>query len=153
MELFEPVRDALLLRASREHDVRRGDDLGMRVRHRDSDAGPLDHPAVVLPVSDRSDLFARDAEGKLVSVWEMPTGWLVDQGVAIDIGAEKPLVIPYRACDTRQCQAAANLGEPFVKELVAAEKVSVSVVATNGRRVAFSLSAKGLEEALAALSQ
>ncbi|MCP4384591.1 MAG: hypothetical protein GY798_24790, partial [Hyphomicrobiales bacterium] len=97
--------------------------------------------------------IARDPEGKIVSIWEMPTGLLVDQGVAIDIGAEKPLVIPYRACDPRQCQAAANLGEPFVKELVAAEKVSVSVVATNGQRVAFSLSVKGLEEALAALSE
>ena len=95
--------------------------------------------------------IARDTNGNLVSIWDTPTGVLVNQGVAIDVGGDKPLLIPYRACTAQQCQAAANLAPPFVKELTSVPKATATIVSIAGKAVTFNFSLNGFSEALAAL--
>jgi invasion protein IalB len=93
----------------------------------------------------------QDAKGNLVAVWQTPTGVLVAQGMLFDIGMEKPIPVPYRACTRGQCQAVANLAPDFVDRLAKAEKARATIVAASGNGLAFDFSVQGLAEGLAAL--
>lgn len=97
--------------------------------------------------------IAKDANGNLVAIWDTPTGVLVNQGVALDVGSAQPLVVPYRACTAQQCEAAANLAAAFVTQLTSVPKATATIVATSGQRVTFNFSVNGLAEGLAALAQ
>jgi len=90
-------------------------------------------------------------KGDIVAVWQTPTGVMVGAGVLLDIGGEKPIPVPYRACLAGQCQAVANLEAEFVERLGKAEKARATIVAANGKGLAFDFSVKGLADGLAAL--
>jgi len=93
----------------------------------------------------------QDTKGNLVAVWQTPTGVLLAQGMLFDIGTEKPIPVPYRACTRGQCQAVANLAPDFVERLAKAEKARATIVAASGNGLAFDFSVQGLAEGLAAL--
>lgn len=93
----------------------------------------------------------QDAKGNLIAVWQTPTGVLVGQGMLFDIGLEKPIAVPYRACTRGQCQAVANLAPEFVDRLAKAEKARATIVAATGNGLAFDFSVQGLADGLAAL--
>jgi invasion protein IalB len=95
----------------------------------------------------------QDAKGNLVAVWQTPTGVLVAQGMLFDIGMEKPIPVPYRACMRGQCQAIANLAPDFVDRLAKAEKARATIVTASGNGLAFDFSVQGLAEGLAALKK
>jgi invasion protein IalB len=95
----------------------------------------------------------QDAKGKLVAVWQTPTGVMIGQGMLLDIGMEKPIPVPYRACTRGQCQAIANLAPEFLDRLGKAEKARATIVAATGKGLAFDFSVQGLAEGLAALKK
>ena len=94
-----------------------------------------------------------DAKGDLVAVWQTPTGVLVGRGVTLDLGGEKPIVVPYRACRREQCEAVANLAPGFIEKLAKAEKVTATIIAESGKGLLFRFGVKGLAEGLAALKK
>jgi invasion protein IalB len=95
--------------------------------------------------------LGRSPNGDIVAVWQTPTGVLVGAGVLLDIGGEKPIPVPYRACMPGQCQAVANLEDAFVARLGKAEKARATIVAANGKGLSFDFSVKGLADGIAAL--
>lgn len=95
--------------------------------------------------------LGRGPKGDIVAVWQTPTGVMVTAGVVIDIGGDKPIAVPYRACLTGQCQAVANLAPEFLEQLGKAEKARATIVSAMGKGIAFDFSVKGLADGLAAL--
>ena len=96
-------------------------------------------------------LIGDDGKGNLVSVWQTPTGILVNRGVAIDVGTEKPIAVPFTACITGHCEAVATLAPDFVETLIKAEKATATIFAVSGQGLTFKLSVKGLSDGIAAL--
>jgi invasion protein IalB len=94
--------------------------------------------------------IVRNADG-LVSVWQTPTGVLVDHGLVLEAGTPKPIAVPYRSCTARNCDAAANLALDFRASLAAAKALSVTITATDGKGLVFQFSPKGLADALTEL--
>ncbi|MEQ1770227.1 MAG: invasion associated locus B family protein [Devosia sp.] len=94
--------------------------------------------------------IVRNANG-LVSVWQSPTGVLVDHGLVLVAGTPKPIAVPFRACNARNCDAVANLAADFQASLAGAKALSVTVTSTDGTALEFKFSPNGLADALAAL--
>jgi invasion protein IalB len=98
-------------------------------------------------------VIGNDDQGNLVAVWQTPTGVLINRGVAIDVGTEKPIAVPYTACITGHCEAVATLAPDFVETLIKAEKATATIVAVSGQGLTFDLSVKGLSDGIAALKK
>ena len=96
-------------------------------------------------------LIGDDGKGNLVGVWQTPTGILVNRGVVIDVGTEKPIAVPFTACITGHCEAVATLAPDFVETLIKAEKATATIFAVSGQGLTFKLSVKGLSDGIAAL--
>jgi invasion protein IalB len=96
-------------------------------------------------------LIGDDGKGNLVGVWQTPTGVLINRGVVLDVGTEKPIAVPYTACITGHCEAVANLAPDFVETLIKAEKATATIFAVSGQGLTFKLSVKGLSDGIAAL--
>jgi invasion protein IalB len=96
-------------------------------------------------------LIVNDGAGNLVAVWQTPTGVLVNRGVVLDVGAEKPIAVPYTSCITGHCEAVASLAPDFVSTLTQAKNASATVVTVAGKGLTFPLSVNGLAEALDAV--
>lgn len=87
----------------------------------------------------------------LVGEWQTRTGVMVDRGITLDAGTEKPIVIPFQLCTPTGCQAVANLAPDFIDALGKAQKASATVFPIGAKGVLLTLSVKGLPDALAAL--
>jgi invasion protein IalB len=98
-------------------------------------------------------VIGNDDQGNLVAVWQTPTGVLINRGVAIDVGTEKPIAVPYTACITGHCEAVATLAPDFVETLIKAEKATATIIAVSGQGLTFDLSVKGLSDGIAALKK
>jgi invasion protein IalB len=92
-------------------------------------------------------------KGALVGEWQTRTGIMVDRGLTLDAGTEKPIVIPFQLCTPTGCQAVANLAPDFVDSLSKATKASATVFPIGAKGIQLTLSVKGLSDALAALKQ
>jgi len=98
-------------------------------------------------------VIGNDDKNNLVAVWQTPTGVLIDRGVVIDVGTEKPIAVPYTACITGHCEAVATLAPDFVETLTKAEKATATIIAVSGQGLTFDLSVKGLSDGIAALKK
>lgn len=96
-------------------------------------------------------LIGDDGEGNLVAVWQTPTGVLVNRGVVVDVGVERPIAVPFTSCIAGYCEAVANLAPDFVNSLIAATKATATVFTVAGEGMTFSLSVNGLAEAIDAV--
>jgi invasion protein IalB len=76
---------------------------------------------------------------------------MVDRGITLDAGTQKPIVIPFQLCTPTGCQAVANLAPDFIDALGKAQKASATVFPIGSKPVQLTLSVKGLPDALAAL--
>ncbi len=90
-------------------------------------------------------------KGALVGEWQTRTGIMVDRGITLDAGTEKPIVIPFQLCTPTGCQAVANLAPDFIETLGKATKASATVFPIGQQAIQLILSVKGLPDALAAL--
>ena len=96
-------------------------------------------------------LIGDDGQGNLVAVWQTPTGVLVNRGVVIDVGTEKPIAVPFTSCISGRCEAVANLAPDFVNTLMRATKATATVYTVTGEGLTFSLSVDGLAQAIDAV--
>ena len=96
-------------------------------------------------------LIGDDGQWNLVSVWQTPTGVLVNRGVVIDVGADKPIAIPYTSCISGHCEAIANLAPDFVDALMKATRATATVFTVAGEGLTFGLSVNGLAKAIDAV--
>ncbi len=96
-------------------------------------------------------LIGNDGNGNLLAIWQTPTGVLVNRGVVVDLGADKPVAVPFTSCITGRCEAIANLAPEFVDSLVKATSATATVVAVNGQSLTFNLSVNGLARAIDAV--
>ena len=96
-------------------------------------------------------LIGNDGQGNLVAVWQTPTGVLVNRGVVIDVGTDKPIAVPYTSCITGHCEAIANLAPDFIDTLTKATKATATVYTVTGEGLTFSLSVNGLAQAIDAV--
>jgi invasion protein IalB len=97
--------------------------------------------------------IVQDGKGGLVGVWQTPAQVLLNRGITIDAGSQKPIAVPYERCGQRSCRAVAALAPDYVDTLSKAEKAVATIVLRNGRAVTLPLSVKGLADGLAALKQ
>lgn len=97
--------------------------------------------------------IAQDGKGGLVGEWQTRTGIMVNRGIVLDAGTDKPITIPFQLCTPQGCQAVANLAADFIDALTKAQKATATVFPIGGNGVQLTLSVKGLPEALAALKQ
>lgn len=96
-------------------------------------------------------LIGNDGAGNLVAVWQTPTGVLVNRGVVIDVGTEKPIAVPYTSCIAGHCEAIANLAPDFIETLVKATGATATVYTLAGQSLTFKLSVQGLAKAIDAV--
>jgi invasion protein IalB len=89
----------------------------------------------------------------LVGEWQTRTGIMVDRGLVLDAGTDKPVTIPFQLCTPTGCQAVANLAPDFIQKLVKATKASATVYPIGQQGIQLTLSVKGLPDALAALQK
>lgn len=96
----------------------------------------------------------QDGKGGLVGEWQTRSGVLVDRGVVIDAGTDKPVTVPFQACLPDGCRAVANLTADVIDKMAKATKASATVFPVgDASGVQLSVSVKGLADALAALKQ
>ena len=103
----------------------------------------------------KQPLFAwritQDGQGGLVGEWETRSGILVDRGIVMDMGTEKPVTIPFQACLPQGCTAVAKLAPEVISAMSKAGNASATISPVGGKPVKLTLSVKGLSDALAAL--
>ncbi|HVZ13365.1 MAG TPA: invasion associated locus B family protein [Bauldia sp.] len=96
-------------------------------------------------------LIGNDGNGNLVAIWQTPTGVMVNHGVLIDIGANKPADVPFTSCIAGRCEAVASLDADFVSALARATSATATIQAVSGEDMTFRLSVNGLAEAIDAV--
>jgi invasion protein IalB len=96
-------------------------------------------------------LIGDDGQGNLVAVWQTPTGVMVNRGVTIDVGTDKPISVPFTSCISGHCEAVANLAPDFVDTLSRAKRATATVFTVNGQGLTFSVSTDGLAKAIDAV--
>jgi invasion protein IalB len=135
-----------------------GDWIYTCVKQKESDAKA--QCSIVQQLSDtqsKAPLFlwriAAADKGAMVAEWQTRTGIMVDRGITLDAGTEKPIVIPFQLCTPTGCQAVANLAPDFIATLSKAQKATATVFPIGAKGIQLTLSVKGLPDALAALKQ
>ncbi len=96
-------------------------------------------------------LIGNDGSGNLVAIWQTPTGVLVNRGVVVNVGAEKPVAVPFTSCITGHCEAIANLAPDFIQTLAKATSATATVYTVEGQGLTFNLSVNGLAKAIDAV--
>jgi invasion protein IalB len=96
-------------------------------------------------------LIGNDGTGNLVAIWQTPTGVLVNRGVVVNVGTEKPVAVPYTSCVTGRCEAIANLAPDFIEKLAGAASATATVYTVNGQPLTFNVSVSGLAKAIDAV--
>jgi invasion protein IalB len=96
-------------------------------------------------------LIGDDGQGNLVAVWQTPTGVLVNRGVILDVGTDRPIAVPFTSCISGHCEAIASLAPDFIETLSKATKATATVFTVAGEGLTFSLSVNGLAQAIDAV--
>jgi len=96
-------------------------------------------------------LIGNDGSGRLVAIWQTPTGILLSRGVELIVNTDKPVAVPYTSCLERHCEAIANLAPDFVEKLSNADSATATVYTVAGQTLTFKLSVNGLAKAIDAV--
>jgi len=76
---------------------------------------------------------------------------MINSGIVLDTGTEKPITLPYTACVAGYCEAIANLAPDFIDTLLSAEEATATINSISGKPLIFSISVDGLVDAITAL--
>jgi invasion protein IalB len=132
-----------------------GDWIYACVARENSDAAPVCTISQTLSEpSTKKPLFIwriQRGQSGLVAEWQTRTGVMIDRGIVISGGSDKPITVPYQMCTPTGCQAVANLAPDFVENLKKADKPTVTVYPIGMKGIILALSSKGLGDALVAL--
>lgn len=96
-------------------------------------------------------LIGNDGNGNLIAIWQTPTGVMVNRGVVIDVGTDKPIAVPFTSCIAGHCEAIANLAPDFIETLAKATSARATVYTVAGKGLTFNLSVNGLAKAIDAV--
>lgn len=96
-------------------------------------------------------IVEQNGKGGFAGAWAAPSGILLRHGLTLNIGAEKPVLLPFESCGRAGCVVKANMDAGFIARLAAASTLQASFVAASGKPLTIAISAKGLAEGLAAL--
>jgi invasion protein IalB len=92
-------------------------------------------------------------DGKLASVFSVPSGVLITPGVEVKISDKETRKLGYSLCQPDHCEAILPLEDPMVKSLSAAPTVEITIYAVNGSEAKFTVNMKGFAQALADLGK
>jgi invasion protein IalB len=92
-------------------------------------------------------------EGKLASVFSVPSGVLIPPGVEVKIGDKETRKLGYSLCQPDHCESVLPLDDLMVKSLSAAPKTDVTIYAVSGAAAKFTVNMKGFTQALADLGK
>lgn len=96
-------------------------------------------------------ILGKNAESKLMSVLQTPTGIALAPGVEVKMtrGAARKAV--FVNCDQNRCEATLDADDAFIRDASASESVDATIIGTNGQGVKFTMPLKGFDKAVAAL--
>ena len=92
-------------------------------------------------------------EGRLESVFSVPSGVLIQPGVEVKIGDKETRKLTYSLCQPDHCESVLPLDEVMVKGLSASATTEVTIYAVNGASAKFTVNMKGFAQALADLGK
>ena len=92
-------------------------------------------------------------EGKLASVFSVPSGVLIQPGVEVKIGDKETRKLVYTLCQPDHCKSLLPLDEVMIKSLSAASTTDVTIYLVNGATAKFTINMKGFAQALADLGK
>jgi invasion protein IalB len=92
-------------------------------------------------------------EGKLASIFSVPSGVLIQPGVEVKIGDKETRKLGYSLCQPDHCESVLPLDDVMVKSLSAAPTTDVTIYAVNGAAAKFTVNMKGFAQALADLGK
>ena len=92
-------------------------------------------------------------EGKLESVFSVPSGVLIQPGVEVKIGDKETRKLVYSLCQPDHCESILPLDDVMVKGLSAASTAEVTIIAVNGASAKFTINMKGFAQAIADLGK
>jgi invasion protein IalB len=92
-------------------------------------------------------------EGKLESVFSVPSGVLIQPGVEVKIGEKETRKLVYSLCQPDHCESVLPLDDMMVKGLSAASTAEVTIFAVNGATAKFTVNLKGFTQAIADLGK
>lgn len=90
-----------------------------------------------------------NAEKKLVSVFQVPSGVLLEPGIQLKLAGGAQRKIPFVACEPGRCEATTAMDERLIREVSASETVEATVQGTTGQGVQFKFPVKGFDRAIA----
>jgi invasion protein IalB len=92
-------------------------------------------------------------DGKLESVFSVPSGVLIQPGVEVKIGEKETRKLVYSLCQPDHCESVLPPDDLMVKSLSAASATEVTIYAVNGSSAKFTVNMKGFTQALADLGK
>jgi invasion protein IalB len=92
-------------------------------------------------------------DGKLESVFSVPSGVLIQPGVEVKIGEKETRKLVFSLCQPDHCESILPLDDLMVKSLSAASSTEVTIYAVNGSTAKFTINMKGFAQALADLGK
>ncbi len=95
--------------------------------------------------------IVQDGKGGYVGEWQTRSGIMVDRGIVMEAGTDKPVTVPFEACLPEGCRAVAKLTPDAIAAIGKAQSASATVFPVGSQPVKLTLSVKGLSDALAAL--
>ena len=98
-------------------------------------------------------VIGRDNKGVLTTVLQTPTGVLIDKGVEIKLGDGATRRMEYLLCLAQRCEASGAMDAAIIKEIRAATSATVTIYATDGRAITFSMTIKGIDKVMATLER
>lgn len=120
----------------------------------ENEAGKKNCNAVLRVIDNESGnvvlvwLVAKDANNKLASAMQTPTGIQLANGVSLKLGAAAARKLAYVNCMPNHCEAVAPLDAAFLKEINAATEASATITLVDGRTAEFKFPLKGATEAI-----
>jgi invasion protein IalB len=98
-------------------------------------------------------VIGRTAEGALTSVFQGPTGVLIQKGIDIKLANGAPRKANYVLCSQQNCEASLTMDDAMVKEATAAAGANAvaTITAADGRAIEIAMPLKGIDKVLAAI--
>ena len=92
-------------------------------------------------------------DGKLASVFSVPSGVLIQPGVEVKIGDKETRKLVYSLCQPDHCESVLPFDDATVKGLSAAPTTEVTIYLVNGASAKFTVNMKGFSQALVDLGK
>lgn len=96
-------------------------------------------------------LIGHNAEGKLVSAFQTPTGAMIAPGIHLELSNGQKQKIDFLACDNRRCDASLVMDQAFVDELKVTKEATAAITSVTGHTILFKINTTGTDKLFSAL--